>query len=990
MRIAFAAALLVVFAAMLGAQPGSLTSPGSGRSLIDTKSPQLWSIRAAAGQLISADFDQSQADLAIVVRGPSRGELGRFDFSQFGPEPVEFVAPAAGVFTLEVRAHLTLRSPAQYRVTIAAARTATEDDLARMDAERLISSARRAGDRATAESLAAAADECRRAILYWQRSANERMEAYAHVVLADAQRSSGRIAEATLNYGAAEELARGAGDALLLGEAINKLGGVELNLGQIEAANLSYGKALDVWQKAGFQYGTMAVLNNRALLKTRTGEWNSALQDFQALLRSPELTDTLLRAAAENNIGLVYEAVGSWPQAETHFQTAAALWNSAADRTNRAKALINLGRARLQHGASARSLGALQEAVALLRTSADESTLALAYNVRGQARMAVSGSAEAKADLARALESYHKTGDRRGAASALHYLGLLETRLGDYAEAGRHLQEALDLRVAVGLRDEQASTLYALALLDKRQERWDESAGRLESALSLAETLRTSLAAPRYRMTYVAERHHMYEDLADLYVERNDLEKALATIERGRARQWLEDLQTGETSPDPEGRRRALELRLNYQLDQLVRLGGLPESKVSKDLVRSVDRLIEEYRDLDRATERKARTSEGFAEPALIDPHEIPGLLGKDSILLYYAVADERSHLFLVTADRIRQFDLPGRAELERLGGAVRKLLPAFRERQLDGAAEQRLAGGLRRLSQTLLGPVADALAGTRRAIVAADDVLQYISFAALTAPGEKKPLGVLREIVTIPSASVWRELRSKLRGRGAAPRSVAVFADPVFDAGDGRLGTFQRPQAPSLSRLSYATREAQAIAQQAPSRDAYVVTGFDASLGTLQQIDLSQFRVVHFATHAAIHDADPERSGITLSLVRPNGKPQPGFASAGELAKLRLASDLFVLSGCETAIGPLVRGEGMVSLARPLFRAGTRAVLATLWPVEDEASAAFMKEYYRVLLRENGTPASALRAAQESLWRTDRWKDPFFWSGYTLLGDSK
>ena len=990
MRTALSAAVLVVIAGGLASQPGTLGSPGSARSRIDTASPQVWLIQAEAGQLVHADFDQSQADLAIVVRNPAQSELGRFDFSQFGPEPVEFVAPAAGRFTLEVRAQMTLRTPAEYSVTIAPARLATEADLARIQAERLISSARTATDQKSAESLALASDECRQAIGYWHESRNERMEAYARVVLADALRSTGKIPEATENYDAAADLAIRAGDAVLLGEAVNKRGGVELNLGQIEAADSSYGRALDIWQKAGFQYGVMVVLNNRALLKTRTGEWNSALQDYQALLRSPELTDVRLRAAAENNIGLVYQATGSWPQGEARFQTAAALWKSIADRPNQARALINLGRVRLQRGTIVAALTALREAIALLRTSADQASLAGALNVRGQARMAASQPTEAKADLTQALEVYRQAGDRRGAASALHQLGLLETRLGGFAEATRHLQEALDIRVAVGLRDEQASTLYALALVERHQGRLEESAGRLESALALAETLRTTLAAPRYRMTYLAERHQMYEELANVYVQRGALEEALTTTERGRARQWLEDLQTGATLQNPDPRRQTLEHRLNYQLDQLARLGSLPESKTSRDLARSLEGLIEEYRDLDLATQRKARASDGFAEPALIRPSEMRGLLAGDSVLLYYAVAGDQSHLFLITTDQIREFGLPGRAELEGLGLAVRKLLPAFRRRQLDHAAEQNLAAALSQLSRTLLGPVAGALPGVRRVIVADDDMLQYLSFAALTVPGEKEPLGVAREILTIPSASVWSELRSKLRGRSPAPRSVAIFADPVFDAGDSRLQVSRNSQSSPLSRLSYATREAQAIAQQAPNHDAWVVTGFDANLRMLQRTDLSQFRVVHFATHSAIHDADPERSGITLSLVDPKGKPRPGFVSAGELAKLHWRSDVIVLSGCKTAVGPLVRGEGIVSLARPLFQGGTRAVLATLWPVEDEASAAFMKEYYQVLLGEYGSPASALLAAQASLWRTSRWHDSFFWSGYVLLGDSE
>jgi len=251
------------------------------------------------------------------------------------------------------------------------------------------------------------------------------------------------------------------------------------------------------------------------------------------------------------------------------------------------------------------------------------------------------------------------------------------------------------------------------------------------------------------------------------------------------------------------------------------------------------------------------------------------------------------------------------------------------------------------------------------------------------------RPLGIGTEIVYVPSASVWGELRSTLQNRSPAPRSAVVFADPVFDAGDSRVHAISSAPVVVLPRLLHANEEAQAIGQAAPARDTRIITGFEANLDMLRSLDLTQFRYLHFATHAVINDIDPERSGFTLSLVRSDGNSRLGFVSGNDLAKLRLRSDLVVLSGCETAIGPFVRGEGIVSLVRPLFQAGTRAVLATLWPVEDEASAAFMKAFYRSALG-GASPATALRVAQESLSQSQRWRDPAFWSGYVLVGDSR
>ena len=146
--------------------------------------------------------------------------------------------------------------------------------------------------------------------------------------------------------------------------------------------------------------------------------------------------------------------------------------------------------------------------------------------------------------------------------------------------------------------------------------------------------------------------------------------------------------------------------------------------------------------------------------------------------------------------------------------------------------------------------------------------------------------------------------------------------------------------------------------------------------------------RVVHFATHGFLNSETPELSGLVLSLVDREGNPTDGFLRLHDVYALSLAADLVVLSGCRTALGKEVRGEGLLGLTRGFFYAGAPRVMASLWPVRDRATAELMQRFYRGLLRDGLPPAAALRAAQRSLRREPRWRDPYYWAPFVIQGD--
>ncbi len=151
---------------------------------------------------------------------------------------------------------------------------------------------------------------------------------------------------------------------------------------------------------------------------------------------------------------------------------------------------------------------------------------------------------------------------------------------------------------------------------------------------------------------------------------------------------------------------------------------------------------------------------------------------------------------------------------------------------------------------------------------------------------------------------------------------------------------------------------------------------------------DLARYRIVHFATHSRIDTRLPALSGVLLSEVGADGAPRQGLLSLEDIYNLRLGADLVVLSGCETALGREVRGEGLVGLTRGFFQAGATRVVASLWPVQDRATAELMSHFYRAMLRDGQSPAAALREAQLALAHDRRWADPYYWAGFILLGD--
>ena len=190
------------------------------------------------------------------------------------------------------------------------------------------------------------------------------------------------------------------------------------------------------------------------------------------------------------------------------------------------------------------------------------------------------------------------------------------------------------------------------------------------------------------------------------------------------------------------------------------------------------------------------------------------------------------------------------------------------------------------------------------------------------------------------------------------------------------------------MARLAFSRQEADVISTLALRGTGLKATDFNASRATAISPELSQYRILHFATHGLLNNEHPELSGLVFSLVDKTGRPQDGFLRLHEIFNLKVNADLVVLSACETGLGKEVKGEGLVGLTRGFMYAGAPRVVASLWKVDDLATAELMKLFYQGVLKEGLRPAAALRAAQDRLSRQKRWASPYFWAGFVLQGE--
>jgi len=670
-------------------------------------------------------------------------------------------------------------------------------------------------------------------------------------------------------------------------------------------------------------------------------------------------------------------------------------------------ALSALGRIQARGGDHEAATAAHEQALALRRQLGDAWAMAESLRDLALEALAAGDYGRAEALATEALGIHQGLPNRRGQASALLRLCGAFRGQGALEEAAYAGEEALALAREASDPRHQAGALYELARVDLERGDLPSARQRLEAALDVLERIRGRLGSDDLRATFLANIQDYYVLLLEVLMRLHREHPAdgfdalaLDAAERARARGLLDILSESlagvraGVDPDLRDRERKLLHTLSAKAERQARAGTGRDrdDEAGRARAREIDALNAELRALQAEMRARSPRYAALVAPQPLRAREIQAQLDDQTVLLQYALGRERSWLWMVTPSSMEAHELPPGGQLDALARRFQEL-SRRKDADPDPAA--------RELGRALLAPVAARL-GSRRVVVVPDGALHLVPAAALVSPSSGRALVMDHEVVTLPSVSVLALIRQQAKGRTPAPRTVAVVADPVFDAEDPRVRARLKQASPATApspgerqgdskyaRLLGSRREALALMAQAGTRPTLRALDFDASRATVSGDHLSHARIVHFATHGLLDDVRPALSGLVLSLVDESGRRQDGFLRLHDVYNLTLAADLVVLSACQTGLGQELRGEGLVGLTRGFMYAGARSVLATLWKVDDRATAELVARFYAALLGPRRlAPAAALRAAQVSMARDPGWRAPYYWAGFVLQGE--
>ena len=616
---------------------------------------------------------------------------------------------------------------------------------------------------------------------------------------------------------------------------------------------------------------------------------------------------------------------------------------------------------------------------------------------------------EAVAYCTASLRLNEQTGNLRGQSAALHNLGLLLVHTDREQSALRYMERAIEIDLAAGAPAEAAKTMSFAAVLQVRQNpdgAYELSRRALDTARQVGDNVAIAVAL-LCLVQVLLERQEWQAALEFMDEVLVRARKLTARVMEGNAL-FLHGLvldRSGDTLAALTKFEEAIhvleesylsissqDLRLSYfsaftiQNIYLVYSACLVEyarktgnASLSSEAFHVCERRhargLREFVQMKQlgfhVCGRESRQPSDSPEPSSANPLTVAqvqaDLIGDDAALLEFSIHHEIGYLWAIT--RTEQTVVP----LSLGGSEIRERVRQLRESVVDQS--QRFRHLSHELYRVLIQPVEPLLIGKRYLLIVPDDALHLLPFQVLlTQPSESRASGDLpyfvrsHAIAYAPSATIFDVLRQRRTLGHSQRRSFIAFAPVEFG-----------PEGVPLPGTLF---EVDKIAQFFAKGDAVLKVRAAATKSAALSGDLGDFRYIHFATHGCADDTDPDGALVVFHRDAEGSC----HLRAREVANLDLHAELVVLSACETALGTVSAGEGVLGLVRGFFCAGAQSVCASMWRVDDSATATLMTAFYGNLVTKGLPPVEALRLSQLQLI-DGQWSAPRFWGAFVLAG---
>jgi CHAT domain-containing protein/tetratricopeptide (TPR) repeat protein len=778
-------------------------------------------------------------------------------------------------------------------------------------------------------------------------------------------------------------------DKQLIGNSLNSIGGIYLNyLPDYEEALHFLDSAEILRAETGDFVNLGRTIHAKASAYDKLNLSDQALLYFKKSIEINQKAGDQQRVAeAFLHLGDILTGTGYYFEALEDLEKALSIYTDLKEESKICEVLTHTGFVYSNMGEYTTALGKLSEALQISKEAADNNGVAGAYNNLGIVFKSAGRLDKAIEYFNNSLKIYEESGDQLNVISSLSNLGTVYFALNDFSKAADYHNRGLELSRKIRDKDNETHCRLNLANDLLRLGKLEESMSNYEVGLKIAR----SLNSPELTWKITA-------GMAEINKLRGEYEKAVELNDT--ALKFLSNI------------------RITLKDDKLKTSFMAAERYAFEDIINMLTDLHLKYpgkgydiRSFRYAEESKARAfldllsgSEknsdhdsncGFSRvnyPKLLTLEKAHSLCpDKNTVILEYSVGDSSTSLWVITRSAHKLFKLPGIKALE-------EQIEPFRFALLnpDRSNNEFLTKGGYSLYRLLLEPAEPFLSRKSKLIIIPDGILNYIPFEILLTDNKGISTGNLYSnlpflikkypVSYAQSASVINNLLTKVNGAGKPDpdlKKLIAFGDPVYENPTDTSNS----SVSGYKRLKYSGEEVENIASFFKKGNAEVHLRNEATEDNVKREGaLKNFNYVHFATHGFIDERKPDLS--SLVLTKKISSQEDGMLQATEIYGLKLNADLVVLSACQSGLGKLVRGEGIVGLTRAFMYAGTPAVLVSLWSVSDVSTSVLMRDFYKNLTEKKLSKTDALRNAQLTMLGNEKFAHPFYWAPFVIIGD--
>jgi len=807
--------------------------------------------------------------------------------------------------------------------------------------------------------------------LLQERYANARQYSEASISLAE------RLKNSTAPAGAWP-------DAFGIAGSLRTLGELSLRDGDIEQAISQFQRALNLLNELNrdrsYDFYVTETYAGLGRVYTSAGDHVKAL----AFLNSARQTATAAQVPKVlSNLGYLYMEQEDYAQADAHFHQTLKIYRSANNQREESRVLLNLGVVQQRQGKH-------DEALAFFRQSLDAATATKIVDVEiaafegiGVVLTAQSRFDDALKVLEKGLAIARETQDKMRQTELLWRTSQTYQQMQDYARAEQLAQEAVVLARAMHL---PKLTFLATATLGETyaaNNKTELAIKTLKDSINELETLRGRVAGREEGLQLFFENKvGPYHSLVLLLTTQAKNLEAVFYAERAKGRVLLDALSGGRNGlanllTQSERIEEQHLIKKVSEINQRIKSQPTGAPGLQDELYNELDaaRLeLASFKDRTYVAHPELRLRSGAAHTLTLA--SVKTLTpSSDLAYLEYVVTESKVGVFIVRRNRVSReptityLTLPvDAAELQQKVSQFHSMLAARHPNHRTLSRE---------LYRSLVEPVAKELKDVRTVCIVPDGFLWTLPFQALTT-NRGNYLVEQYALYYAPSLSVLHEMSDRPK-ETTSNGSLIAFANPVI----GRDETLNQDLCP----LPEAETEVAEVAAAVRSKLKTVLVGREGDEKSFKAL-APTYATIHLATHGVLDNRDPLYSH--LLLTKTDGDVEnDGSLEAREIMNMHLNADLAVLSACETGNGRISPGEGVIGMSWAFFVAGTRSMVVSQWRVNSASTSQLMKNFYEALARrrDRGNKSEALREASIRLMKDPRYRHPFYWAGFVLVG---